>query len=537
MVNSSLAKSPTLALCGIIALVCTCRPSIAAGSAESPTPEHAPYGARLAPPPATGSHRVPGPLCAGGSPYSDRRVLCASCDHADASTERCATCPGRGPFPRHQPASKKSVRSPSASERLVSDERPRERGGRVGTCTPFGVKGQTWAGIGRPIRWCLVQYAYADTVEGVTISPLPTAGFPSRARARLLLAVAASYWQGVTDVRFEEVLDPSQAEIRIGAHPIAGTSIFFSVMAHANFPGAEVTDGDIHFNSNWYLDDMQFVTTAEHEFGHAIGLQHIAGDSRARPTIMDAVANRVVIPTERDAAQAQWLYGAPVPSRLTAESVSPSGGVTLSWGYPGDIGTLNFDYTLFYRRMPVYAATVTQRATDVVVALDLFRDTWPLRGMRVEVMAEGVPSVPAEFFMHSFTEDDQGGAPLTGLKRGRYQVRVRPQFRSWAAPATSNTTVVVIDTDVPPEAARVRTYELSKGANVLSFPGLLLPFPFMASTLCEQTGAVFIAAPFEGRFVAYTPGLGLADTFLYPGSSVMVFSRRSQSFNVGVQTE
>ncbi|XP_038618894.1 matrix metalloproteinase-17 [Tachyglossus aculeatus] len=147
---------------------------------------------------------------------------------------------------------------------------------------------------------------------------------------RALMYYALKVWSDITPLNFHEVAG-SHADIQIDfskadhsdGYPFDGPG---GTVAHAFFPGDHHTSGDTHFDDDesWTFRSsdahgMDLFAVAVHEFGHAIGLTHIAAlDSIMRPYYQGPVGDplKYDLPYE-DKVRIWQLYG-------VRESVSPT---------------------------------------------------------------------------------------------------------------------------------------------------------------------------------------------------------------------
>jgi hypothetical protein len=123
----------------------------------------------------------------------------------------------------------------------------------------------------------VITYSYSNLLDGTFL-------LMDARELRDATQEALRLWASFAPLRFVEVIDSGPAasdlfypasqtpEIRIGHHPL-------SVPAHAYFPNAlDGLGSDVHFDSGgaWNLDGgpWNFLETAAHEIGHALGLEH-----------------------------------------------------------------------------------------------------------------------------------------------------------------------------------------------------------------------------------------------------------------------
>ncbi|CAK6439930.1 unnamed protein product [Pipistrellus nathusii] len=149
-----------------------------------------------------------------------------------------------------------------------------------------------------------------------------------RDTVRALMHYALKVWGDITPLNFHEVAG-SAADIQIDfsaaehddPYPFDGPG---GAMAHAFLPGQHHSAGDAHFDADeaWTFRDahgMDLFAVAVHEFGHAIGLSHVATtQSIMQPYYQGPVGDPLHygLPYE-DRVRAWQLYG-------VRESVSPT---------------------------------------------------------------------------------------------------------------------------------------------------------------------------------------------------------------------
>ncbi|KXJ68683.1 hypothetical protein RP20_CCG002176 [Aedes albopictus] len=136
-------------------------------------------------------------------------------------------------------------------------------------------------------------------------------GIPSRT-VKNLIRNAFDEWSKVTNLEFAESNDPeSDMEIAFGGRrhtnreSICNDDLGANTLAHAYYPQI----GGIHFNTQFFhaaMDKDQFFTTAMHEIGHALGLDHsVSKASVMYPTV---VAHFSEVP-KQDVERIQLKYG------------------------------------------------------------------------------------------------------------------------------------------------------------------------------------------------------------------------------------
>uniref|UniRef100_A0A8C8YAE3 Peptidase metallopeptidase domain-containing protein n=1 Tax=Panthera leo TaxID=9689 RepID=A0A8C8YAE3_PANLE len=151
-----------------------------------------------------------------------------------------------------------------------------------------------------------------------------------RDTVRALMHYALKVWSDITPLNFHEVAG-SAADIQIDfskadhndAYPFDGPG---GAVAHAFLPGDQLSAGDAHFDDDesWAFrspdtHDMDLFAVAVHEFGHAIGLSHVAATSSImQPYYQGPVGDPLHyrLPYE-DRVRIWQLYG-------VRESVSPT---------------------------------------------------------------------------------------------------------------------------------------------------------------------------------------------------------------------
>lgn len=207
----------------------------------------------------------------------------------------------------------------------------------------FVLTGDKWpqAFLGAPVT---ITYSYANIFNGALLDPN---NHPlSDAVIRDSIQEALSLWASVAPLKFVEVPDTgpdasdveysaslSNAEIRFGDHYIDG---FGNVKAHAYYPASLFSGlaGDVHFDTSdrWALVGTltypDLLGCAEHEIGHALGLDHSFDPNAVMyPTFhrMDGLGTGFL--TADDIAGIQAIYGAgmgsvtPLPEPATISLV------------------------------------------------------------------------------------------------------------------------------------------------------------------------------------------------------------------------
>ena len=129
------------------------------------------------------------------------------------------------------------------------------------------------------------------------------------------LTEAFQSWQQHADITFVQVEDGGRpvgsglkADIRIAFGDIDGE--FGDTLGVAFFPNTDATSGDILFDrdeTGFFFDRDQFLSTAAHEIGHSIGLEHISGVQ----ALMNPQVGDITAPVEDDIDGVRQIYGAP----------------------------------------------------------------------------------------------------------------------------------------------------------------------------------------------------------------------------------
>ncbi|XP_062552719.1 72 kDa type IV collagenase-like [Armigeres subalbatus] len=141
-----------------------------------------------------------------------------------------------------------------------------------------------------------------------------------------LLKRAFNEWSKVTNLDFLETKErEADIEVNFGgtSHSRRDRRCSFdspTIMAHAYFP----EDGDLHFNSKYFFDNVEyledFLDTAMHEIGHSLGLEHTnTKGALMHPTDM----NRYTKPQPDDVRRIQKLYGARRGGRAIEDNAAP----------------------------------------------------------------------------------------------------------------------------------------------------------------------------------------------------------------------
>jgi len=164
------------------------------------------------------------------------------------------------------------------------------------------------------------------------ISVYPIKSKLSKAEVDQQIAAAFKLWSDVTDLTFTPRNYGSvHIDIQFQSRHHGDADSFDGrggVLAHSYFPifgGAVHFDDDEHWVTSAREPGTHLLHVAAHEFGHALGLPHIPGDSTALmgPTIDDKMVYIVEL-GPADIAAIQQLYGPKTSKTLTTSTPSPS---------------------------------------------------------------------------------------------------------------------------------------------------------------------------------------------------------------------
>lgn len=183
-------------------------------------------------------------------------------------------------------------------------------------------EGVKWTSSSSPV---VVTWSFADTSIPTSQLPsgykIPDSTIASQYRAVIERAFAA--WAAVANITFVEQADSASSNIRIGNYAIDGvaTAGGSSVLAETFYwgSGSKLQTAEVVFDVDAYSGTKLF-SIAEHEIGHALGLDH----SNLQSAVMYAYLNsqnQAGVLTSDDIGGMQSLYGAPVTSAPTTPVV------------------------------------------------------------------------------------------------------------------------------------------------------------------------------------------------------------------------
>jgi Matrixin len=179
-------------------------------------------------------------------------------------------------------------------------------------------------GTGARVRYAIVdrEFRFAGAINCPAIGPLQRlfdSSVIDAQRFRQEVAAAAAQWQAAADISFEEVDDPSKADVLIGAQAEPKGWAFANVFheqgaAEGNTKRIEKAlvclnpekPWKVGFGGNAFAYDIRY--TIAHEFGHAIGLNHAGPDGQVM-SFKYGEAFRSLQPGDLNGAVA--LYGRP----------------------------------------------------------------------------------------------------------------------------------------------------------------------------------------------------------------------------------
>ncbi|HEY0833616.1 MAG TPA: matrixin family metalloprotease [Azospirillum sp.] len=208
----------------------------------------------------------------------------------------------------------------TCSHRSDSQLVTRNPDGSVSVQVDYVLEGPKWGdgGMGTSggtVTWSFAEYNYGDRETfGSTFSFMP-GGYQA------LVQQAFDAWEQVADIRFVQVTDSADVDIRLGGGSIDGSGGTLAT-AHYMYRGATMTQSDIVFDTSeaWSASASSgtyLYSVAVHEIGHAIGLDHT---SVAEAIMYPYNDNQTALHSD-DIAGAVALYG---PSGATTTD-TPTG--------------------------------------------------------------------------------------------------------------------------------------------------------------------------------------------------------------------
>jgi len=199
--------------------------------------------------------------------------------------------------------------------------------GSISVAKDYVLEGPKWGdgGMGTSggtVTWSFAEYNY-DSREtfGSTLTFLPS-GYQALAQQ------AFETWARVANIRFVQVADGEDVDIRLGGGSIDGASGTLAT-AHYMYRGSTMTQSDIIFDSSesWSASASSgtyFYSVAVHEIGHAIGLDH----SAISQAIMHAYNSNQTALHSDDIAGVTALYGAASGGGTTTPTTPTTGAPT-----------------------------------------------------------------------------------------------------------------------------------------------------------------------------------------------------------------
>ncbi|MEO6341409.1 MAG: matrixin family metalloprotease [Caulobacteraceae bacterium] len=183
-------------------------------------------------------------------------------------------------------------------------------------------EGVKWTSSTTPV---VVTWSFADSTFSSSQLPsgykTPDSTIASQYRGIIEQAFAA--WAAVANITFVEKADAANNNIRIGNYAIDGFASGggSSVLAETFYWGAgsSLKTAEIVFDADAYVGTKLF-SIAEHEIGHALGLDHASLTSSVMYAYLNG-QNQSGVLTSDDIGGIQTLYGAPVTSAPTVPVV------------------------------------------------------------------------------------------------------------------------------------------------------------------------------------------------------------------------
>jgi hypothetical protein len=152
------------------------------------------------------------------------------------------------------------------------------RRNRAGSCDMPVLSGEKWVTPGR--QFPTVTWSFATNNYDFSKLYLGYNDFDGQIRDdyRPLVRSAFDAWEAVSLIDFVEVVDSAEADIRLGdieidGFPKPGQTTTLGI-AQTWMTGAVYSAAQIWFDVDAYQDKPTFFQVAEHEIGHAIGLEH-----------------------------------------------------------------------------------------------------------------------------------------------------------------------------------------------------------------------------------------------------------------------
>ena len=156
---------------------------------------------------------------------------------------------------------------------------------------------------GGTVTWSFYTVAVGDSIIN-NGDPFLTGEIPDRFKNDVRQAFEV--WEQVADITFVEVVDSTDANIRLGTGTIRPTVLG---QAFAPFGPSDDMISAVRFNTQFYSDtdahDHLFLETAIHEVGHAIGLAH---EDEVTAIMASSGGNSLEGLTSDDIAGAQSIY-------------------------------------------------------------------------------------------------------------------------------------------------------------------------------------------------------------------------------------
>lgn len=176
-----------------------------------------------------------------------------------------------------------------------------------------GTKWEKLAGETRPVvTWSFGEFNFSELAQQYGGYKDFDSSIASNLRTFITQAFAA--WEAVANIDFVQVADAASVDIRLGNRFIDGTpgpgqSSTLAITQHW-FSGGWTTKAEIYFDVDSYDDGGKgFYSTAVHEIGHALGLDHSSDQSAVMYFMLNSQNEAGVLRAD-DILGAQTLYGA-----------------------------------------------------------------------------------------------------------------------------------------------------------------------------------------------------------------------------------